>query len=243
MGDSVPDRANEVATGTTAYGRLAEFLRKQILSGVLKPNDRLPTEPELSDAYQVSRNTAREALRVLASQGLVTTRRGTSGGTFVAHPTTDQLGDSLGDGLSLLAASESIPLAKLIEARELLEVPAAEIAALRRTESELTELRRCVDDDGEAVEDGTYLHNRAFHGALLRATHNPVLELLTEPLFRVLQRRIDRDAQPPEVWVAVNNEHREILAGIEAGDPMAAREATRAHLRSLRALYPSIDRA
>ncbi|MCR1786695.1 FadR family transcriptional regulator [Nocardioides carbamazepini] len=226
----------------TAYGRLAEFLRQQIVAGVLKPNDRLPAEPELSDAYQVSRNTAREALRVLASQGFVTSKRGTSGGTFVAHPSTDQLGAQLGVGLGLLAESEAIPLEKLIEAREMLEVPAAEIAAMRRTDEELAELQRCLDDTSPVAPDGTYEHNRAFHGVLLRATHNPVIEVIAEPVFEVLHRRMDRESLSSETHQWVNDEHREIAQAIEARDPLAAREATRAHLRSLRRLYSTIDK-
>ena len=69
-----------------AYRLLADDLRAQITSGRLVPGDRLPTEPQLCQRSGVSRSTVREALRLLASQHLIVTTRGVSGGSFVAHP-------------------------------------------------------------------------------------------------------------------------------------------------------------
>src|SRR5688572_26041666 len=121
----------------TAYDRLAERIRTQIVSGELQPGDQLPTEAELSAHYEVSRNTAREALRALASQGLLTTRRGVTGGTFVSIPSRERISESLHTGLGLLAEGAHLTVSELVEIREILEVPAAELAARRRTDEEV----------------------------------------------------------------------------------------------------------
>ena len=74
-----------------AYQVLADALRAKILAGELEPGRKLPIEPELSAQYGVSRSTVREALRVLASQNLIATTRGVSGGSFVAPPNPEQI--------------------------------------------------------------------------------------------------------------------------------------------------------
>lgn len=226
----------------TAYERLAATIRAQILSGELGPGDRLPREPELSAAYRVSRNTAREALRALASQGLLVTKRGVTGGTFVAHPSPEHISDSLGTGIGLLATSDRISVSALLEIREMLELPAAELAALRRSDDELDALRAALFDPGDVDPARVFDSNREFHTGMLRATHNPLLEVVAEPVFRVLKERFLRESAPRQFWTQVDHDHREILGHVEVRDQAGAREATRAHLRYLRATYEDIDR-
>src|SRR5213083_2811642 len=115
-----------------AYQLLADDLREQITSGQLRPGERLPTEPELCVRSGVSRSTVREALRLLASQHLIVTTRGVTGGSFVAHPDAAQLSEALSTGLTLLSNSAEVGLADLLELRRALEIPAAGLAAVRR---------------------------------------------------------------------------------------------------------------
>lgn len=227
----------------TAYERLAATIRQQILSGELSAGDRLPREPELTDAYQVSRNTAREALRSLASQGLLVSKRGVGGGTFVAHPSPQQISDSLGAGIGLLATNDRIPVSALLDIREMLEVPAAEIAAFRRTDAELDGLRSALFDPAAVDPSHVFSSNREFHTRMLRATHNPLLEVVAQPVFRVMKERFLRENAPHKFWNRVDQDHREILGYVEVRDQAGAREATRAHLRYLRATYETIDRS
>src|SRR6204780_4418082 len=67
------------------YQQIADRLRGQIAAGLLGPGDRLPSEPDLVQEYQASRNTVRLAIALLTNQGLVVTRQGL--GTFVQQPT------------------------------------------------------------------------------------------------------------------------------------------------------------
>src|SRR3954454_6286544 len=100
---------------------LADELRADITSGRLQPGERLPPETELCVKTGVSRSTVREALRLLASQHLIVTTRGGTGGSFVSQPDGEQLADGLSPGFTLLANSSGIGLADLIELRRAIE--------------------------------------------------------------------------------------------------------------------------
>ncbi|GAB2977963.1 FadR family transcriptional regulator [Amycolatopsis acidiphila] len=227
---------------TTAYDRLASAIREEILSGALRPGDRLPTEPELSAYYRVSRNTAREAIRALASQGLVKVKRGVAGGTFVSAPSFSHISQTLRTGLALVTDGVHLTVSALMDVREMLEVPAAEFAARLRTDEELAAIRRTLFDPAEVDPGNVFDSNRDFHTCLLRATHNPLLEVLAEPVFRVLKERFLRERAPASFWAEVDREHREIIGFLECGDQAGAREANRAHLRHLRGTYERLDR-
>jgi GntR family transcriptional regulator, transcriptional repressor for pyruvate dehydrogenase complex len=128
-------------TGSTvrppAYQMLADELRADITSGRLRAGERLPPEPELCVKTGVSRSTVREALRLLASQHLIVTTRGVTGGSFVAHPDAEQLSEALSTGLTLLNNAAAIGFTDLLEVRRALEIPAAGLAAIRRSEAHL----------------------------------------------------------------------------------------------------------
>src|SRR5215212_1220523 len=112
---------------------LADELRADITSGRLQPGERLPPEPELCIKTGVSRSTVREALRLLASQHLIVTTRGVTGGSYVAKPDAATLAASLSRGVNLLVTATPVGIRELMEVRDLLEVPAAGLAARRRT--------------------------------------------------------------------------------------------------------------
>src|SRR4051794_41929928 len=96
---------------------LADELRADITSGRLQPGERLPPEPELCVRTGVSRSTVREALRLLASQHLIVTTRGVTGGSFVAHPDAEQLSEALSPGPTPPTNPPAIGVADPIELR------------------------------------------------------------------------------------------------------------------------------
>lgn len=238
----MPVTAQPTATRPPAYQELARTLREQILSGELRAGDRLPIEPELCRLHGVSRSTVREALRVLSSQHLVTTTRGVSGGTFVVHPEPGQISSYLQTSFSLMTAAPGSSVRDLLEVRELLEVPAAGLAAERRTAAHLEQLRGTLFDPRTVDVDHVFQDNRNFHVTLLVAAGNPLMEAMTRPMFGVLNERFLRDQAPSRFWYRVDRDHREILAAVEAGDAGAARQAQHEHLEHLRTTYTRIDR-
>lgn len=220
------------------YVRVAGQLRAMIIDGRLKPGERLPAELELCELFGVSRSTLREALKVLASQHLITTARGPGGGNTVAMPRTGDVSEHLMATLDLMAGSDQFTVAELVQARELLEVPATRLAALQRTDDHLAQLRIAVPPSYERLSDQRiYETNRSFHRTVLAAGGNRVVEMLTEPVFVVLQRRVHRDHGAPEAWRQIIEEHAEILAAIEARDPEKAGVLMEEHLRGLRPMY------
>ncbi len=226
-----------------AYRQVADRLRHLILSGELTPGERLPVEAVLADQFGVSRSTVREALRSLASENMVETTRGVTGGTFVRQPHPGQVADTLGTGLELLTGSDAITVTELLEARELLEVPAARLAAVRRTEEQLVRLDAALPEPRRVLESRSFEVNRTFHAIVLEASGNRLLEVMTRPLFVVLQTRFLRDAAPARFWRRVDVEHRSIADAIAAGDERAAAQEMSAHLVHLRATYEKIDRS
>ncbi|GAA5065527.1 FadR/GntR family transcriptional regulator [Nocardia callitridis] len=225
-----------------AYAALAATLRSRILSGELQPDVRLPGEAELTAEFGVGRSTIREALRSLASQNLIHTTRGVTGGSFVATPSVGHISEHLETGVALMAAAEAVTVDQLMEVRNLMEVPAAGIAAFRRTSEHLEQLRESIFvPDGMQGPD-TYRKNQEFHLVLLRAAHNPMLELITAPVFRVLSGRFGRDNAPEGFWHCVDDDHRGLLDVVESGDSMAAMNLMRKHLDHLADAYRQMDR-
>jgi len=121
-------------------------LREQILEGVLEEGLRLPKETVLAEDFGVSRATIREALRLLTAQNLIRTAKGAGGGSFVTVPSVDHISESLRSGIGLLATADDLTLEELLETRELLEVPAARLAARRRSEDDLVLLQASIPD-------------------------------------------------------------------------------------------------
>ena len=146
-------------------------LQRQIIEGQLKPGQRLPAERNLCALFGVSRATLREALNSLAVQGFVTrTRRGAVvvDSENIPQPAVDLAG---------LAARVSIR--DLYEIRKLIEVRVASWAVMRATASDIEEIRRSVEAEGP-MPSGRINPNAAFHDALVKAAHNPVLTQIYE---------------------------------------------------------------
>ena len=243
------DKFANVASGdlklrkvSSAYLQVAGQLRDLIMRGKVMPGEKLPSEAELGAAFGVSRSTLREALRVLASQHLIYTRRGVSGGTFVSEPKFELLDEIVEANLGLMAAADLITVAHLMEARVMVEVPAAGIAATRRVPAEMEAVRMALEAEAEGIETGDVLAHRGFHRELLAATGNPLLQIMCNPYSTALRNRMDRDAVPRSHWQSVLTEHRAIYEATIAGDAAEAQRLMTEHLEALGRLYQRIDR-
>lgn len=224
-----------VSDTTPAYLRISDVLRRRILSGELRPGDRLPSPDELAATHRIGRSTVREALRLLEAENLVVTARGVTGGTFVNRPDPTEVARTFTNGLFLLSISDAVGLDQLLEARRLLEVPAAGMAAdLVSADPSLVEPLTATIPDGPVTE--RFAANRDFHTALLRTTGNPVLATMTMPLFEVLGTRYRRDPGDAS-WERVDEEHRAIHAAVAAGDAPEARRLMDGHLDGLHDVY------
>jgi DNA-binding FadR family transcriptional regulator len=223
---------------TKAYEEVAARLREEIQDRVLPTGARLPNEVVLAEQFGVSRATLREALRLLAAQNLIRTAKGAGGGSYVTVPSADNLSESLRSGLGLLTAAEDVTLEELLEVRELLEVPAAEIAARRRADEHVERLRAAIP--GEPLRLGTqeqFVYNADFHSIVIEACGNTLLTIAAQPIFAVLQTHLARSRLGRKFHIAINEHHREIADAINAGNERAARDQMYEHLEFLRPYY------
>jgi len=178
----------------------------------------------------VSRSTVREALRLLASQHLIVTTRGVTGGSFVSHPDAEQLADGLAAGFNLLTKSADVGLADMLELRRALEVPAAGLAAARRTEEHLIEIRSALfDPDVDDFETMMAAH-AAFHMAVAKATGNPLFELVVRPLYHAKYGEDVTANLPMDYWRQIDADHRQLIDCLTTRDVDSARRAASTHL-------------
>ncbi|WP_440708920.1 FadR/GntR family transcriptional regulator [Herbiconiux sp. YIM B11900] len=217
-----------------ASGQIARQLRRAIGEGLWEPGERLPSELELGETFDVSRATAREALKLLSATGLVQSARGSNGGTFVAVPDAETVAEQLSDSIRLWYRAGNVSLRDVDEARWVLEMHCVELAALRRTDEDLAAIARPVEASRDFEMDIVeWLDlDLEFHTAVTRAAKNQILELsmksvhLMRPATNtVFVELLDRET--------VTNQHHAIYQAIAAGDPGAAQAAFQTHVSYL----------
>ena len=221
-----------------SYEQVADQLRELIVSGRLAQGERLPTETLLSVEVGVSRPTVREALRLLAAQGLIRTTKGASGGSFVTMPSVDHISDSLSSNIALLADARDLTLEDLIEARELLEVPAARFAARRRAPGDVDRLQKAIPADEPALDaQSEFVHNRDFHTTLIECCGNTMLQIAAQPVFLALQTSLSRSGLGRHFHRSIHVHHTRIVEAIDAADEDASAQEMRDHLAFLVPYY------
>ena len=217
---------------------MAEQLRALVVEGTLQPGARLPNEEVLAREFGVSRATLREALRSLAAQSLIRTAKGAGGGSYVTRPSADGVSSFVHSSITLMSDADDITLEELLEARELLEVPAARLAARRRSDEEIDRLRETIPEQPLRLgRDQQFVYNKDFHAVVLDSCGNALLLMAAGPIFGVLQRNLARSKLGVRFHRAINEQHRTIAAAIEAGDADTAGAEMSAHLEFLRPYY------
>jgi GntR family transcriptional regulator, transcriptional repressor for pyruvate dehydrogenase complex len=233
-----PTGAMPVHRVRKAYEQVADQLRELIVGGELSSGERLPNENTLAREFGVSRATVREALRLLAAQNLIRTAKGAGGGSYVTLPSVDHISEFLHASINLLTEAQDVSLEEFLEARELLEVPAARLAAQRRSEGDFELLRAAIPS--EPLKLGTqeqFVYNKEFHSVIIAACGNTLLAIAAQPVFTVLQTNLVRSTLGRRFHRAINEHHRAIIAAIAEGDADAAGGEMLSHLQFLRPFY------
>jgi len=215
---------------------VAASLERRILEGSLKPGDHLPPERELAADFGVSRPSLREAIQKLASKGMLQSRQG--GGTYV----TDRLESTFFDPWQAMMGVHPNLREDLLEFRRMLEGQAAEWAAERATEADVTRLTQAFAAMNDAFEaddlDRRSSADIAFHQAIGEATHNALLGHLSAALLRLMQDNIRLNLGElksiPAASSLLQSQHAAIHAAICEGKPAAARAAAETHIDFVR---------
>lgn len=219
---------SQVVREPSLSDKVTSLLLERILTGELRPGDRLPSERDLGDQFGVSRTVIREAVRSLQAKGVVDVRSGS--GVRVAAVAAAQVSESM--RLYVNGAMGGIGYDKVNEVRHTLEVDIAGYAALRGTPDEVRELGAVYERMAAALDDveAASVEDVRFHRQIAVLTHNELYGVMLDSISDVLLhiRRATLGApQRPHGALAY---HRDILDAIEAGDEQAARAAMRAHL-------------
>ncbi len=211
---------------------VCEKIEQLVLEGALSPGERLPPERQLAAHLGVSRPSLREALRILATRGILRSERG--GGTFV----TDNLNPTLEDPLLELISNAPESHSDVLELRHAIESLAASLAAERRTSTDkamlratykrLIESHQLGDPSLEAKADAD------FHLAIGEASHNVVLLHVMRSLFSLLRKSIRFNLESlythAGMFEQIRDQHYHLLTAILNGDPAAARAAADYHI-------------
>jgi GntR family transcriptional repressor for pyruvate dehydrogenase complex len=213
------------------YEQIVEQVEKSILSGELKPGDKLPAERELAEQFSVSRTAIREAVKTLTQIGLVEVRPGR--GTFVTNSTSSVVRRSIGLMVKIESARGTLDL---VEVREILEPEIAAMAASRANEEHLAALKKAVALMDTAKDDpDTFIEgDMNFHLALAEGSQNVLILVLINTLVDLLQDQRKRISLVPGGINRAQEHHRAVLQAVLNRDPGAAREAMRAHLQQIR---------
>ncbi|ANF84449.1 GntR family transcriptional regulator [Pseudomonas antarctica] len=196
-----------------------EQLRRRITEGRWAIGERLPTEPELSAELGISRNTVREAMRVLAFSGLIEIRQGD--GSYLR---------SMSDPLGAMRALSHCTLEQAQETRQILEVEAIGLAALRRTEADLRALRAALKASAELYHGDLEAYISAdlvFHKHLVDAAHNPSLSELYQYFSAVVGAQLRQTLNISPRRQAVFDLHIALLDAVEQQDPERAKSLCR----------------
>ncbi|SDU83236.1 FadR/GntR family transcriptional regulator [Pseudomonas mucidolens] len=196
-----------------------EQLRQRITQGKWAVGERLPTEPELSAELGISRNTVREAMRVLAFSGLIEIRQGD--GSYLR---------SMTDPLGAMKAMSQCSLGQAQETRQILEVEAIGLAALRRTEEDLQTLREALAESAQRFHGELESYIRAdliFHQRLVDAAHNPALSELYHYFSSIVAAQLRQTLNVQPRRQAVFDLHDALLDAVEQQDPERAKRLCR----------------
>ncbi len=214
-------------TVTRSYEGVVRQIAASIQQGQIGEGERLPTERELSGAFGVSRGVIREAIKVLGALGLVEARQGS--GIYVLNtvPTVSR-------AFTLSVSPDTESVEQLFEFRRTLEVESAALAAVRRSDRQLSDIVAASEATTRAVElgelDAFGTHDNAFHAAVARASGNPYFEVAV-----ATARQMQQDVVPlisdriGSVRSAIQH-HRAIADAIGARDPETAAREMAAHI-------------
>ena len=209
------------------YEQVAEQLLAQIGGRRLRPGDALPSERELTESFGVGRSSIREALRMLESQGVITS---VNGGTFAVAHVSNPLNSSLH---LVFALDDQTGVHDLFELRRVIDCEAAALAAVRRSDEHLAQMALAMDEMVRALP----AHGEAFVHAVLRfhlasgeATGIRLILYAMQAARDVVRQALLSVVTVPQSPESAVVEHRGVYEAIRSGNPDWARNAMREHL-------------
>lgn len=202
-------------------------IKEMIVSGELRPGDRLPREADLAARLGLARNSLREAVRALSLMHILDVRQGD--GTYVTSLESPLLLEALN---FVVDFHRDDSVLHFLEVRRLIEPAAAAMAATRITEDELGYLAKVLDEVGPgASADELVANDLEFHRTVAKASGNPVLTSVVDGLASPTQRaRIWRGMTEEGALERTLSEHRAVYNALVAHEPELARSWMTVHI-------------
>jgi GntR family transcriptional repressor for pyruvate dehydrogenase complex len=213
------------ANSVPGYLKVVEIVQREIALGRILPGEKLPAERKFAEQLGVSRETVRQALRILEGSGVLNVKRGASGGAFVCEVQLSQA------EVKSILRNQLDEVLQLIDFREILEGAAAKALATSHSKEIIDEIDSAISN----LENATTLSesrsaDTAFHLAVARGTKNSfLLKSIEDARVRMFQ---PVDAFQMEfVKKSSLKAHRDIRQAITEGDALKAEELMQAHLK------------
>ena len=208
-----------------------------IVRGVLTPGCKLPSERELAEVLGVSRPTLRQALKAMQVLGIIRSRQGD--GSYLEETTSDILKVPLEFSIALKGSVKH----DLFETRQTIEVALATLAAERRTEQDLENMRQALARMklSTGLPDQWCEHEFRFHTHIVEAAKNSVMASIVEMLSHMLAQSRKETVRLLTDYDASFRTHERVFEEIEEANPAGAAEAMVEHFRFMRGRLLQVD--
>ena len=227
------------------YQDLVEQIQEAILAGKLKPGDKLPPQRELSEMFQTSRASLREALRVLEDKGLIEISLGISGGAIVKEANIDRISESL----AFLIRYRKVSLHQLAEFRIVVEgfvaARACEVAKeddIKKLKELIVEAQNLMDTEPSTWKPYAKI-DAEFHKTLARITGNPLFEVILQPIYENIHNYFYQYLPDSVSLIRDNYEDlSKIVKAIEDCNPAEAKKVAIHHVSKFNRLMAEKER-
>jgi DNA-binding FadR family transcriptional regulator len=219
--------------------KLGEMLAQQIEDEIIAGNGEVGTvlgsEAALIERYGVSRAVFREAIRVVDHHGVAEMRRGPGGGLVVTEP---DLG-AVVRAVSLKLRFEKIARNQVLEARNVLEIAGARLAAERINPDGVDRIQSCLDDELQRIKRSRNGRPRGdvpaheFHLIIADLAENPAMSLFVRTISQILGEQSPRSRSRERLAQEVHHAHVRIADAVMAGDAETAARRMSRHLESV----------
>jgi DNA-binding FadR family transcriptional regulator len=201
-------------------------LKEAILFGEFKSGEKLPSERELTEQFQVSRGVIREAIRALEITGFVKTRQGPAGGAFVTEPSLDHVGNVFMD----LFLANKVSMPEMAHVRRIIEPEVARLAAGNISEKGKQVLIQAQENEFlQMVDNAEFIvANQKVHRILAEECGNHFLEAICKSMLRLTREMVEA-LDPSNREIHGPGEHRKVIDAVLDGNKDAAADAMAEH--------------
>ena len=215
---------------TTSSINIMKQIQEAIAEGKLKPGDKLPSERELAELFQISRPVVREAISALSFLGIIQRKWGK--GNYISEDLNISI---IKNSLKYIVISKEKEIRDLLEARKAIECELISLAALRRTERHLKKLEEKLLEllDCDKQSPRRFQLDYEFHLIIGEAANNDILHGFQFALKDKILGIMKVGVYLPDAIEKSNKEHLEMFKAIKSSDPETAKRIMEIHIKQL----------